>query len=219
MDLATIEMERPKARAAFLEYRRAVRERHDREDEAIMRGYRELAGGRQLLRLDETMRAGGVHTINAPEQVWRDGRRVAVDHEVTVPRLALARADARNVWTFGVDAEGGCELRTKLELADSNRRDRVRLRAGTFAPGEPDQVSFWRPRLRAIVPIVPPQLRPAYALSNYHVLFEAEWALDPPPPEDPALLKHLGGDLWVVVATWDLTPLEQAVLAGTRGTL
>lgn len=38
MDLQTIEMPRSEARAAFLDYRRAVRERHNAEDEAIMRG-------------------------------------------------------------------------------------------------------------------------------------------------------------------------------------
>lgn len=41
---------------------------------------------------------------------------------------------------------------------------------------------------------------------------EAQWR--PVPPVDPFLLKHLGGTLYVVLAQWDLTPLEQAVLAG-----
>lgn len=35
-------------------------------------------------------------------------------------------------------------------------------------------------------------------------------------PVDPALLKHIGGDLYAVVATWDLTDLERAVLDGHR---
>jgi hypothetical protein len=209
MELATIEMERPKARQAFLDYRRAVRERHNAEDEAIMRGYRALAAGKQLIRLDETLVAGGTTEILAPV---RRGEK----QNVTVPCLAVARATATNVWTWGVDENGACEMRSKRELADSNRRDRIRLRAGTFPTGTRDPEAWWRPRLRAIVPNVPPALRPAHSLDGYHVLFEAEWAVDPLPPVDPALLKHLAGDLWVVVATWDLTPLERAVLAGTR---
>lgn len=44
------------------------------------------------------------------------------------------------------------------------------------------------------------------------MLFEAEWR--PEPPKDPALLRHIGGDLYSVVAVWDLTELERAVLAG-----
>jgi hypothetical protein len=38
--------------------------------------------------------------------------------------------------------------------------------------------------------------------------------VDPLPPGDPALLRKLGGDLYIVLGTWDLTPLEQAVLSG-----
>lgn len=36
------------------------------------------------------------------------------------------------------------------------------------------------------------------------------------PPGDPALLKHMGGDLYAILAVWDLSPLERAVLAGKR---
>jgi hypothetical protein len=43
----------------------------------------------------------------------------------------------------------------------------------------------------------------------------------PPAPVDPALLRHIGGDLYAVdlyavVVTWDLTEIERAVLALTR---
>jgi hypothetical protein len=31
-------------------------------------------------------------------------------------------------------------------------------------------------------------------------------------PRDPALLRHVRGDLWAVLATWDLTELERLVL-------
>ena len=70
--------------------------------------------------------------------------------------------------------------------------------------------------MRSMVPNVPPKFRPARSttLATYHVLWEVdEWKKTPRPPGDPALLKHLRGDLWIVLATWDLTPLEQAVLA------
>lgn len=209
MDLATIEMERPKAREAFLEYRAAVRRRHDAEDAAIMRGYRALADGKQLLRLTQTLTAGGTTSL-----VTRNWNRETTN--VTVPRLAVARASATKVWTFGIDANGRCEMRTKRDVAVNNQYDRIIVPNGTFEAGTQDTV-WTSPRIAAIVPNVPPALRPATALSNYHVLFEAEWALDPEPPIDPALIKRLGGDLWVVVATWDLTELERAVLAGTRG--
>ena len=62
-----------------------------------------------------------------------------------------------------------------------------------------------------MVPIVPPQLRPHWGLHNYHILWEADW--QKVPPRDPALLERIGGDLYAVLAVWDLTELERAVLA------
>jgi hypothetical protein len=84
--------------------------------------------------------------------------------------------------------------------------------AGTF----PSAKLGWE-MLKAMAPVIPPALRPAHHLRNYHLLWEAEWSRIPRPPGDPALLKHVAGDLYAVLAVWDLTPLEQAVLAGTRG--
>jgi hypothetical protein len=62
-----------------------------------------------------------------------------------------------------------------------------------------------------MVPTVPPPLRPSRHLDDYYTLWDANWKLVP--PEDPALLQHVGGDLYAVVAVWDLTPLERAVLS------
>jgi hypothetical protein len=60
---------------------------------------------------------------------------------------------------------------------------------------------------------VPWSLRPRGGLERYHVLFEVErWAKAPLPPGDPALLRHLRGDLYVVLGTWDLTALERAII-------
>jgi hypothetical protein len=65
-----------------------------------------------------------------------------------------------------------------------------------------------------VVPLVPPRFRPRRPrLARCHVLWEVEeWS--PVPPVDPALLRHIRGDLWAVLATWDLSPLERAVLGG-----
>ena len=52
----------------------------------------------------------------------------------------------------------------------------------------------------------------------WHILWEVtEWSSTPqsgPAPYDPLLLKHLGGQLYAVLAEWDLTPLERAVMQG-----
>jgi hypothetical protein len=61
--------------------------------------------------------------------------------------------------------------------------------------------------------MIPLQHRPDGKLSDHHVLFEAEWRRLP--AADPMLLKRIDGPLFVVLAAWDLTPLEQAVLRNT----
>jgi hypothetical protein len=67
-------------------------------------------------------------------------------------------------------------------------------------------------RAVALVPTPPLHLRPRRGLQNYHVLFEAQWSKAP--PDDPVLLRRIGkGDLWLVCASWNLTPIEKAALA------
>jgi DNA (cytosine-5)-methyltransferase 1 len=88
MNLTTISMPKKEARAAFLEYRRAVRQRHNAEDEAIMRGYRAMSLGRQIIDLHQVMREAGV----------------------AVRRAGDVGPDAAGAGCVGGDANGGKEL-------------------------------------------------------------------------------------------------------------
>jgi hypothetical protein len=207
MELATIDMPTEEAQRLFEEYRAAVRERHDEEDEQIMRGYKILGKGQQVISLPKALAAGGVQELTVRKR-WGQG---SID--VTLPRIAVARANRTTVWTYGIGENGDCMMQTKRDPHVNNRFDVTRLDAGTFEPGTSDEWSS-TPRIRAVVPNIPPRLRPRAGLGNFHVLFEAEWGLDPEPPVDPALLRHIGGDLYAVIATWDLTEIERAVLAG-----
>lgn len=211
MELATIEMPVDEAQQAFEEYRAAVRERHDEADEAIMKGYQALAKGQQVINLPQALRAGGVDTISV-----RSRFRATEAGLVTVPKLAVARANRTTVWTYGIDENGRCVMQTKRNPHVNNNFDVYRLPNGSFDPGERDRDAWSEPRIRAVVPNVPPRLRPRAGLHNFHVLFEAEWGVEPAPPYDPALLRHIGGALYAVLAVWDLTEIERAVLAGSR---
>ncbi len=61
------------------------------------------------------------------------------------------------------------------------------------------------------MPIIPVHLRPKRGLVNYHILWEAEWTKTY--PADPYLLRRFGGDAWLVVAGWELTDVERAVMS------
>lgn len=192
MNLQTIDVDPNVARRAVADYRRAVRERHSKEDEQILKCYRAIVKGHRIINLHEAIRQGGVDA---------DGR----------PKMAIARADAMSIRMH--------RLRDRLIMCSGSGRALHHRHPESQCPTFPSDIleGYPLPTLRvgarAVVPLIPPALRPAYALSNYHILFEADWKAV---PIDPALLKHLGGPLYAVLAIWDLTPVEAAVLGMTR---
>jgi hypothetical protein len=52
-------------------------------------------------------------------------------------------------------------------------------------------------------------------LSKHFVLWEVE-SWDFAPPIGPMLLRPIGGNLYAVIAQWDLTDIERMIIAGTR---
>ena len=188
MNLQAITEDPHIARRAFLAYRDEFRKTHRAEDEALMKGYKEIAAGRQIICLPDTIKAGGVT-------------------EEGLPKLAIARADVE--WAgCTVYADGGVRF-TRPDL-------RTAWRSVKEVELPPDTLPRIRSRVegKAMVPIIPPIHRPKFNLKNYHILWEAEWK--PIPPRDPALLRLLGGGLYAVLAVWDLTPLEMKVLGMVR---
>jgi hypothetical protein len=191
-----------KAREAFLAYRNLVREgRATEDDELLMRSYRAIAQGKRVLDLRETLKLGGLD-------------------EQLRPRLAIARADLQHVvfghswhaerWCYRPDGRSG-----RLPFSDGRA---IAVTRGVYplldGASYVTKVEGKRPgysRIRAAVPPIPAHLRPpATALSGLHILWEAEW--EPVAPRDPILLKRIGGFLYAVLAQWDLTELERAVL-------
>jgi hypothetical protein len=117
------------------------------------------------------------------------------------PMLALVRADATKC---------DCHWGDNAVMYDSNygrKGTRIYVPTGFF-PGLRSTTAW----VTSIVPIIPPPYR-RYALNKYRILYEAAWE---EVTKDPLLLEPLGGSLHRVVAAWDLTPVEQAVLRGRR---
>ena len=166
------------------------------EDVATQRGYRALAKGAALIDLRAAFRSTGLD---------EQGR----------PMLCIAAADAKwGRFKFNWPNDGGGIFYSTGDRDRQSRSARLNVTAppGTF-PRRTETGSLGGLRsLAALAPSIPPEHRPAHALSNYHLLWEAEWRLEP--PGDPFLLRHLAGSLYVVLAQWDLTAVEQAVLAG-----
>jgi hypothetical protein len=180
------------------------------EERAIWQGFAALAAGKTLINLADAIRSGG-----CDERGW--------------PRLAVMGADAK--WChLGVSPLNSGLTRWTFAPRVLAERQTDRLIHRFEVPtkdGETVKVGGWgwqNERRRAMVPNVPPELRPRgkgtwrntpISLAHFLILWEVpEWEQAPVPPGDPALLRHLGGELYTVEAVWDLTELEQAVLAG-----
>jgi hypothetical protein len=196
MNLESITVDAAEARAKLAEYQGLIRDERTAEDEAIAVAYRAAARGLPVISLPRTIGAGGFFQDNG------------------MPRLAVIRADATECfvrWMYGdlvfSDRDDWRVNRGALVGAHS-----VRIPvAGDDVPAA-NRRAYWR-SASTIVPIVPPRYRPSQRrLRHCHILWEVEeWTRVP--PRDPALLRHIRGDLWTVLAVWDLTDLERLVLS------
>lgn len=191
MNVPTITME-PKAAQVKLEaYRTQLRRRADAEYEAAVLGYEALAAGTPLINLSDAFTAAGL---------GEDGR----------PKLAIARADRKQV-TVSV----GWNV---LEFSTLQRS--LWQYSGSLRIGIPYGANNKHKTGYALVPMVPADVRPNGDLRDFFILWEVEqWSdyrLSAVPDLDPYLLRHIVGDLYAVVAEWDLTPLERAIMTGRR---
>lgn len=196
MNIDTITIDIDEAKAHLVEYQEAVKtaihEERVAEDRMMVAAFRAASRGARLIRLAESVRTAGVGA---------DG----------MPRLAVCRAHAEWVY-LAMTRRGAVEM---SEWPWPRIRTRVSVRRFPDGTVKTDRFVDWYEGWRAMVPTVPPHLRPRHGLHNYHILWEAEWVKTTVrAPVDPVLLKHVGGDLYAVLAEWDLTEIERAVLEG-----
>lgn len=188
MDVQKLTMDKAQAKALYEEYR-AHSDYQTKDDAAIAAIYKRIAQGKLVIRALASITAAGLD-------------------EVGMPKLAIARADMPRVQC----------------VHDTDRVHFGSLTArgnGSWAKGRRFSVDMpgcqsvnWNDKKRyqraASVPLIPVHLRPRRGMQNYFVLWEAEWYSY---PVDPYLLRRCGEDAWIVVAAWDLTPVERAVMS------
>lgn len=204
MDLQPFKIPETEAREQWLAYRDAFRKSRAEEDEALMKGYREVAKGNTVIALSTVMQHAGLN-------------------EKGYPRLAIARADTTQVAVQFAHIPSDyrpCACVFYDPAKPRLKATNLVIAEGVFPAfeGEAKFPGELRRDKRTIVPSIPPRFRPPFKLCNYHILWEVD-AWRPVASRDPALLKDLGAGLYAVLAVWDLTPLEQAVLGMTRGKL
>jgi hypothetical protein len=204
-----------KAKESITETGRALREARkkrsliEKEDEELKKAYHALSKGKTL--------------INVPRVL----EQANLDPDNQLPNLAIAMADWKWCYLLYVDRwrqkEGTRHIWFAKERSVYNYRQnatkgRIAFDRDLF-PAELWNQDWRRKngfkvlgsRTRALVPTIPPHLRPD-KLDNLYILWDAVWEEEP--PVDPILLSKVNDTMFAVVAQWDLTELEQQVLEG-----
>lgn len=207
MDCPLITMEPEAAKAKLAAYRDAQVNDVGRLYDECLAGYEKLAKGCALIDIDEAIRAGGFD-------------------EKMRPKLAIARADrpvvklhwrgnsTTPIFDATIEENGynsrGLRAPNLTVRVDVQRLHGQKCRHPVGGWETTDLEAFAR------VPMIPADVRPKRGQrKSWHILWEVEqWSDRPlaPPPRDPYLLQHIGGSLYAVLAEWNLTDLEIAVM-------
>lgn len=183
MQVAELKLDRSKARE-FLKVYREHRDVQTPIDREIQKAYYAISRGRVVIQAFESIRRAGLDSGG-------------------FPKLAICRADASVCYYAG--SKHGASFSIDRWSRHNETRRTLDFKWSEELPAAENK------RGEAIVPLIPVQHRPKAALSNYYVLWEATWKRIP--PHDPMLLVRMAGDMWLVVAAWDLTEVERAAMA------
>lgn len=138
-----------------------------------------------------------------------------------LPKIAITPADSRFCYLYQKQNGGAIFSREQKgwnKYAVKGIGD-VDLPPDTFDWIEKPQSNVC---YRTLSPLIPPriniQMSAKILPTYYHIIFEVEsWEKrQPKAPVDPILGKMLTRNLFGVIATWDLTPLEKKILEGQK---
>lgn len=193
MEVQKIAIDPERARELWRDYKTHLHYSTPIDDE-VRRTYQLIAQGRMVIRALESIKNAGLDAEG-------------------LPKLAICRAHGQRC-RLRRTTRGNAEFSHLASFGWNNTRDVVRFADGTFK--YPPAPHGWYREVEAVVPIIPAQHRPKRGIANYHILWEADWH---DVPGDPLLLRRIGrGDMWLVLAQWDLTEVERAALAARIGT-
>jgi hypothetical protein len=160
----------------------------------------------RVINIVDAFRQTGLNDKGQPKLgIARGNWKTVYFHQRRGITLSGPNAYTINRWNNG----GGC-FQDSPTFSQAAYAKTVTLPGGVF----PD-AALTRSSLKSAVPHVPANIRPEFHLRNYHILFEVEnWETY---PVDPFLLKRVVGNLFIVLAEWELTELEASLLGSMRG--
>lgn len=193
MNVDQLKVDPEKARELWQKYQ-SHRVHQTPADAEIAAIYKRIAQGKTVIRALESIRNAGLNSEGLPKLAI-----ARADESV----IKLRDADNDNQAVFSHSGAGSWRQRNE------SRTKIIRVPWDGFRLPQSQSRRKWE--YEAQVPLIPVHLRPRRGLANYHILWEAEWTKRY--PVDPYLLRRFGGDAWLVVAAWDLTDVERAVMS------
>lgn len=194
------------AEKSYKDYLEAVKGRKEKYLEDLKKVYYNLKQGRKVIDVFKAMETAGVN-------------------EKGEPRLAISRAGFAHV-VFRKQAVGsgtfGSNFNESWGGFEGLASEQVILPSGTFpnwemkkdSEGKSSTWDILKDKIKTKVPVIPAHLLPNGKLESYYLLWEAKEWDELPQTKDPFLLRRLSSNLFVVLAEWELTAIEQAVIRG-----
>jgi hypothetical protein len=196
MEVTQLSIPKKKAYKLWKEYRDVIKQGNSEPYLKEMKVlYNTLKSGRKVIDIYEAFKKVGVNTKGEP-------------------RLAIAPADFRVV-RFTKASNGSGSFHKDSWNYSTSKFNYIHLPDGTFPEWKKEEGSDWNIENKDIstkVPTIPAKYFPKGKLSNYWILWEAEDWKDV--TKDPMLLRRITRNLFVVLAVWNLTPLERALIRG-----
>ena len=204
MEVEQLAVPKKKAQEEYAAYKQELRYAKTQFNRDMLSLYAHMKHGGKVIDLWEAMKMAGLN---------KDGD----------PLLAITNADSPKVrftkewlWRNNVASSNGGIFRPVTYSWKARENHKIVIPTGFFPEWQKDEKgNILRMEIETVTPIVPAKiLNPlrSHKLENYHILWEVEdWKLV---PKDPMLLKRITPNMFIVLATWNLSKLEQAVIRG-----
>jgi hypothetical protein len=197
-------MKAEEAEEHYKEYLELVKTRKEKYVEDLKKTYFHLSEGRKVLDIYEVFKNSGLN-------------------ENGEPKLGIAPANSKTI-TFEKMPLGSGTFTEHSRWSKADKSD-VHLPTNTFPNWKEEEKGRMKPswetprvNVEARVPIIPAHIMPEGDLKNYYILFEVKEWFEPAKATftkgDPYLLKRINQNAFAVLAEWDVTDVEAAILRG-----
>jgi len=190
MKIELLKEEKESAEAKYREYLSASKTSKDAAYRDLKTVYNHVRKGKPVIDIRIALSGGGVRDN------WH-------------PRLAIAPAIHKKI-RCSYSRTGDVTFQTPWKNTGWRWKDHFKFKS--LLPVRPNSTP-WVMDLEAPVPVIPPIHHPGKILLSHYILWEVDsWT--PAPSRDPYLLRRLTPTLFLILAEWDLTDIEMAVMAG-----